>query len=83
MAGLGDNSIEATPLKEAFARIVDLDEQRSEIGEDIKAEMVSLKLQGYDPKIVRKVLAIAKKKKGEYEEEQMLVDTYLSALDLV
>lgn len=83
MAGIGDNSLEAAPLKEAFARIVDLDEQRSEIGEDIKAEMVSLKAKGYHPKIVRKVLAIAKKKKGEYEEEQILIDTYLSALDLV
>lgn len=83
MAGVGDNSIDVKDFKESFARIVNLDEQRTELAEDIKAELAVLATKGYTAKFVRKALAISKKDKDKYLEEVNTVDAYLLALDLI
>ena len=45
--------------------------------------MTEIKGRGYDTKIVRKLISIRKKKKGEHEEEEMVLETYMAALGMI
>lgn len=83
MAGVGDNSLNVKEFRENFNRVLGLVDQKDEIAADINAEMAALKAKGYDVKTIRKVIKISKMKKGVYEEEQMMIETYLAALDLI
>lgn len=76
-------SIAAQELRLFVERIERLDEEIKGINDDKKDVYGELKSRGYDPKIVKKVLAIRRKKKGEHEEEQMILETYLAALGML
>ena len=41
-----------------------------------------LKNNGYDPKIIRKIVAIRRKSKEERKEEQALLDIYMTAIGM-
>jgi Uncharacterized protein conserved in bacteria, COG3750 len=45
--------------------------------------MSEMKSRGYDTKIVRRLLGIRKKRKSEFEEENMILETYLAALGMI
>lgn len=68
------------PLRRGIARIERLTVEKDEIAEDIRGVYAELKAQGYDPKIVRKVVALRKKDKYERDEEQRMIDEYMDAL---
>ena len=76
-------SIAAQELRLFVERVERLEEEKKGIADDIKEVMSEMKGRGYDTRIVRKVVAIRKKKKGEHEEEAMLLDTYLAALGMI
>jgi uncharacterized protein (UPF0335 family) len=79
----GDNSIAAQELRLFCERIERLDEEIKGINDDKKDVYSEMKGRGYDTKIVKKLLAIRRKKKGEHEEEMMILDTYMSALGMI
>jgi len=93
MSGIGHNSgedplddkgsIASQELRLFVERVERLEEEKKGIVDDIKEVMSEMKGRGYDTKMVRKLIAIRKKKKGEYEEEQMVLDTYLAALGMI
>jgi uncharacterized protein (UPF0335 family) len=45
--------------------------------------MGEAKSRGYDVKAIRKILAIRKKKREEYQEEEAILETYLHALGML
>jgi len=45
--------------------------------------MAEAKSRGYDVKAIRKILAIRKKKREEYQEEEAILETYLHALGML
>jgi len=67
-------------LKSFIDRIERLEAQKQEIAEDVKRVYVELADDGFDPKIVRKVIALRKKSANERAEEEMVLATYLAAL---
>lgn len=69
-------------LRQYIEQIESLMEQQKLLGEDIKDFYQSAKLQGFDPKIMRKVIAKRKKTAAERQEEDALLDTYLKALGM-
>jgi len=69
-------------LKIFIDRIERLEAQKQEIAEDVKRVYVELADDGFDPKIVRKVIAIRKKDANERAEEEMILATYLQALNM-
>ena len=81
--GQDNGSIAAQELRLFVERVERLEEEKKGIADDIKEVMSEMKGRGYDTKIVRKVLAIRKKKKGEHEEEAMVLETYLAALGMI
>jgi len=76
----GDKGISAQRLKSFVSRIERLASEREGLGADIREVYSELKSAGFNPKIVRKVVALRKKKDSERQEEQALLDVYLDAI---
>lgn len=72
--------IAAEALVQFIERIERLEEEKKAIHEDIKDVYAQCKGQGFDPKIVRMIVALRKKDRQEREEEQQILDLYLSAI---
>jgi uncharacterized protein (UPF0335 family) len=82
----GDNSktsFARGQLKSLVERIERLEEEKKMISADIKEVYAEAKSNGFDTKILRKVVAIRKKDRHEREEEEALLDTYLAALGML
>lgn len=76
-------SIAAQELRLLVERVERLNEEKKGIADDTKEVFSEMKGRGYDTKIVRKLIAIRKKKKGEHEEEAMVLETYMAALGMI
>jgi uncharacterized protein (UPF0335 family) len=72
--------IAADQLKACIARLEKLDEEKAHIGEQMRDALTEAKSEGFDPKIIRKVMKLRKMKKEDVLEEEELIDLYLSAL---
>lgn len=89
MAGVGhnsgddDGSVAANEFRLFVERVERLEEEKKGIADDIKDVMSEMKGRGYDSKIARMIIRIRKKKKGEYEEEQAVLETYMAALGMI
>ena len=69
-------------LKIYMARIERLDEEKKGLAEDIKSVYSEAKAFGFDPKIMRKVIALRKQDANERAEQEAILDIYLSALGM-
>ncbi|PPD13887.1 MAG: DUF2312 domain-containing protein [Methylobacterium sp.] len=72
----------AGQLKSIIERIERLEEEKRNIASDIKDVYAEAKGQGYDTKILRKVISLRKKEPHERHEEEALLETYLNALGM-
>jgi uncharacterized protein (UPF0335 family) len=80
----GSASISAEQLRNLVDRIERLEQEKAGIADDIKDCYAEAKSLGYDVKILRKVIALRKRKPNERREEEELLEIYLQALgDLV
>lgn len=64
-------------------RIERLEEDKAAIAEDIKDVYAEAKANGFDSKIIRKLVAVRKKDAGEVAVEQALLATYMAALGML
>ena len=69
-------------LRQYIERIERIEDERKGLGDDIKDIYLEAKATGFDPKIMRKLIAIRKKPKTERDEEEALIETYLAALGM-
>ncbi len=69
-------------LKSFIARIERLEEEKKAIAADIKEVYAEAKGTGFDTKIMRKVVSLRKKDAAERQEEEAILDLYLSALGM-
>ena len=67
-------------LKSFFERIERLEEDKAAIAADLKEVFAEAKGEGVDTKIIRKVIRLRKQDKAKRQEEEALVDLYLSAI---
>jgi uncharacterized protein (UPF0335 family) len=67
-------------LKSFFERIERLEEDKAAIAADLKEVFLEAKGEGFDTKIIRKVVRLRKQDKAKRQEEEALVDLYLSAI---
>jgi uncharacterized protein (UPF0335 family) len=70
-------------LKSIVERIEHLEEEKKTIAGDIKEVYGEAKANGFDTKILRKVISIRKKDHAEREEEDAVLAVYLQALGMV
>lgn len=69
-------------LNTIVERIERLEEDKAAVMEDIKEVYAEAKGEGYDCKILRKVVRIRKMDKARRQEEEAILDLYLAALGL-
>ena len=74
------NATAQTRLKTIIERIERLEEDKAAVANDIKEVFAEAKGEGFDVKILRKVIRIRKQDKAKRQEEEALVDLYLSAI---
>jgi uncharacterized protein (UPF0335 family) len=70
-------------LKALIERIEHLEAEKAAIAADVKEVYAEAKGTGFDPKIIKKVIAIRKRSSHEVTEEQALIDTYMSAVGML
>jgi uncharacterized protein (UPF0335 family) len=64
-------------------RIERLEDEKSQIAEDIKEVYKEAKGNGFDPKIIKKVVSLRKMDAAKRLEEQALIATYMDALGML
>jgi len=69
-----------TQLKTILERIERLEEDKAAVMADLKEVYAEAKGNGFDVKIIRKVVRIRKMDRAKRQEEEALVDLYLSAI---
>lgn len=70
-------------IKALVERIEKLEEEKAAIAEDIKEVYAEAKGNGFDPKIIKKVIALRKQDAQKLKEEQALLATYMDALGML
>ncbi len=76
----GATTVAAERLRSFLERVERLEEEKAAIAGDIKEVFAEAKGEGYDTKTLRKVIRLRKMDKAKREEEEALLDLYLSAL---
>ena len=75
--------VAADELRLLIERAERLEEEKKGIADDIRDVMGEAKSRGYDPKTMKKIMAIRKKRKDEYQEEEAILETYMYALGMI
>jgi uncharacterized protein (UPF0335 family) len=69
-------------LKSFIERIEKLEEEKSALAADIREVYTEAKGTGFDTKIMRKVVALRKLDTADRQEQDAVLDLYLSALGM-
>lgn len=75
-----DDPVQGDQLKSIVQRIERLEEEKKTIADDIKEVYAEAKGNGYDVKVLRKVIALRKRDLDERKEEEAILDLYLQAV---
>ena len=70
-------------LRQYIEQIERLEEEKKALAADIRDKFLEAKSEGFDPKIMKKVISLRKKPKAERTEEEALLETYLHALGML
>jgi len=74
------NSTAQDQLKTIIERIERLEEDKAGVMADLKEVFAEAKGNGFDTKTLRKVVRIRKQDRAKRQEEEALLDLYLSAI---
>ena len=81
--GFSTTAVAAGQLASIIERIERLEDEKKEVAEQIKEVYAEAKANGFDAKTLRKVVALRKKPTEERQEEEALLELYLSALGML
>lgn len=79
----GNGNVAADELRLLIERAERLEEEKKGLTDDIRDVFGEAKARGYDPKAIKKILTIRKKKREEYQEEEAILETYMQALGML
>lgn len=79
---LKDADVEAGELRALIERIERLEEEKKGVADDIKDVYSEGKAKGYDTKMMRKIIALRKMEPDARREQEMILDTYKTALGM-
>ena len=78
-----ENSVVAADqLRSLIERVERLEEEKASIAADIKEVFAEAKGNGFDVKIMKQIIKLRKMDKSEIDEQEALLDMYLSALGM-
>jgi uncharacterized protein (UPF0335 family) len=70
-------------LRAIIDRIERLEEEKKALAEDIKDVFAEAKGNGFDTKIIRKIISIRKRDRNELDEEETMLEVYMRALGML
>ncbi len=79
----GSNTVDGGPLRSFIERIENLNEEKKAIADDIKSVFAEAKGVGFDPKIMKRIIAIRKMDKAKRQEEEEILACYLQAMGIL
>jgi uncharacterized protein (UPF0335 family) len=78
----GHNSVTADELRQFIERAEQLISEKQALQGDISDLFAEAKGRGYDTKVMKKVIALRKRKADDIAEEEAVLDMYKSALGM-
>jgi len=79
---MANESVAQDQLRAFIERIERMEEEKKAIADDIKEIYAEAKGNGFDVKVLRKIVAIRKQDHAERLEQEALLDLYMSALGM-
>ena len=76
-------NVTAAELRQFIEQFEALEEQKKDIADQQKEVMSEAKARGYDTKVMRKVIALRKRKPDEIAEEEAVLAMYKAALNMI
>ena len=77
-----DNKETKSQLLAFIDRIERLEEDKAAVSTDIKEVYSEAKTSGFETKIIRKIIVLRRKSKEERQEEEALLDLYMSNIGM-
>ena len=75
-------AVTADELRQFIERFEQLEAEKKDVAEQQKDLMAEAKDRGYDTRVMRKVIALRKRKPDELAEEEAVLELYKSALGM-
>jgi uncharacterized protein (UPF0335 family) len=75
-------SVTAEELRQFIERAEQLEAEKKDLAEQLKEVMAEAKGRGYDTKVLRKIIALRKRKPDEVAEEEAVLEVYKAALGM-
>jgi uncharacterized protein (UPF0335 family) len=75
-------TVTADELRQFIERFEQLEAEKADVAEQQKELMAEAKGRGYDTRVMRKVIALRKRKPDEIAEEEAIMDMYKAALGM-
>jgi uncharacterized protein (UPF0335 family) len=75
-------NVTADELRQFIERYEQLEAEKKDVTEQQKELMAEAKGRGYDTKVMRKVVALRKRKPDEIAEEEAVLEMYKAALGM-
>jgi uncharacterized protein (UPF0335 family) len=82
-AAFNTESVAADQLKAFIERIERLEEEKAGISSDIKDVYAEAKGNGFDTKVLRKIVSLRKRDHSERMEEEAILELYMNALGMI
>ena len=79
---IAESGVAAEELKQFVERIERLEEEKKALADDIKDVFAELKGRGFDTKAVRQIVRIRKQDRSERQEEEAILELYMTALGM-
>jgi uncharacterized protein (UPF0335 family) len=76
-------AVTADELRQFIERYEQLESEKKDVTEQQKELMAEAKGRGYDTKVMRKVIALRKRKPDDIAEEEAVLELYKTALGMV
>ncbi len=76
-------SVAQGQLRSIVERIERLEEEKAAIAADIKEVYAEAKGNGFDTKVLRKIVRMRKVDRAEREEEEAILEVYMAALGML
>lgn len=79
---IGHNSVAGEQLRALIERIERLEEEKKDLANDIKEVYGEAKGNGFDTKVLRKLVSLRKQDMSERLEQEAVLDLYMHALGM-
>jgi uncharacterized protein (UPF0335 family) len=76
------SDVTTSKLKRFIEQIEHAEQEKLEVMEHIRDIYAAAKSEGFEPRIMRKIVGMRKRRREEVEEEEMLLETYKRALGM-